>query len=293
MASRSTLVTGATGKLGRIIVRSLLSLGEPVRAFTRRPEIATSLFGKDIETAEGDFHDRASLDRASLDRAFTSIDRVLLLSPIGEGLVAQQQAVIDAALRNGVQRVVKISGSDWTIEPGGRSISGAAHAEVERHIAQSGLEWSALRPNAWMQVSLPAHIANIKAGHALVSAYGDARVGFVDARDIANVAIHQLLADQIGNKPLVLTGSEALSIRDVARIATRLVHHPIAVAEAPATSPGSTPLSFEQRAVREFMVLIREGLASQVTNTVPQLLGRAPRTVEAYLSEHLDVAAAA
>ncbi len=190
MASHSVLVTGATGKLGRIIVRGLLALGEPVRAFTRRPEVATSLFGKRVEIAEGDFH-----DRASLDRAFTSIDRVLLLAPISEALLAQQIAVIEAAQRNGVQRVVKISGSDWTIDPPGHSIAGAAHAEVERVLGASGLEWSSLRPNAWMQVSLPGHVANIKAGRALSSVYGDAAVGFIDARDIANVAIHQLLAD--------------------------------------------------------------------------------------------------
>ena len=287
MTWRSILVTGATGKLGRIVVRSLLALDQPVRAFTRRPEIAASLFGKDIEIAQGDFR-----ERESLDHALTSVDRVLLLSPIGEGLVAQQNAVIHAATRNGVERIVKISGSDWTIDPPGHSISGAAHLEVERLLAASGLEWSAIRPSAWMQVSLPGHIANVKAGHALNSAYGDARVGFIDARDIAAVAVHQLLADRAEGRPLVISGSEALSIRDIAGIAARLVHHPIAVVEAE-PSNASGPLSFEQRAVREFMVLIREGRASHVTVTVPRLLGRAPLTVESYLSEHLDVAAAA
>jgi uncharacterized protein YbjT (DUF2867 family) len=286
MARESILVTGATGRLGRIIVRDLLTLGHPTRAFTRRPQIATSLFGKNVEIAEGDF-----LDAGTLDRAFSSVDRVLLLSPISEHLAAQQQAVIDAALRNGASRVVKISGSDWTIEPEGRSISGAAHFEVERHLAASGLQWAALRPNAWMQVSLPGHIANVKAGKGLSSTYGDARVGFIDARDISAVAVNQLLAERVANGPLVLTGSEAITVRDIAGIAARLLHKPIVVTE-PVAGMASAELTFEQRAVREFMVLLREGRAAQITNIVPELLGRAPRTVEAYLAEHLERIAA-
>ncbi len=75
-------------------------------------------------------------------------------------------------------------------------------------------------------------------------------------------------------------------MRDIARIASRLVHAPIAVAEAAA--PVTPPASFEERAVREFMVLLREGRAAQVTDIVPRLLGRAPRTVEAFLAEQLE-----
>ena len=46
---QSILVTGATGRLGRLVVKRLIDLGQPVRAFTRRPEIALSLFGEKIE----------------------------------------------------------------------------------------------------------------------------------------------------------------------------------------------------------------------------------------------------
>jgi len=283
---QSTLVTGATGKLGRIIVRQLLAAGIPVRALTRRPEIAASLFGRRIEIAVGDFN-----DRDSLDRAFTSVDRLLLLSPISEALARDQIGVIDAAERRNVRRVVKISGSDWTIDPPDRSISGMKHAEVERRLDASPIEAVSLRPNAWMQVSLPRYVAQIKADQRLLAAFGDAAVSFIDARDIADVAVHQLLADRLEGGPLVLTGSSALSVHDIAGIAARELHRPVVVASE-ATPTASGPQSFEQRAVAEFLTLIGQGGAAATTSAVARLLGRAPRTVEAFLAEHLAAVAA-
>ena len=283
---QSILVTGATGRLGRLIVKRLLDLDQPVRALTRRPEVASSLFGPKVEIAHGDFG-----DRDSLDHAFTSVDRVLLLSPISDHLVRDQVAVIDAAERSSARRVVKVSGSNWTIDPPGRSISGSAHAEVEQRLAQSDLEGAVLRPNAWMQVSLPRHIANITSGHPLSSAHGDAPVGYIDARDIADVAVHQLLARWVERSPLVLTGGEALSIRDIAGLAARLAHHPVAVVPAGPRALATAPI-FEDRAVAEFITLIAEGRAAALTDTVSRLLGRAPRTVEAFFAEHLEAVAA-
>lgn len=281
----SILVTGATGKLGRLIVQRLLDLGEPVRAFTRRPDVADALFGDRVELAEGDFR-----DPLSVARALTGVDRVVLLSPIGERLAQDQIAVIGAAEAARVERIVKISGSDWTVDPPGRSISGAAHAEVERRLAASRIASVALRPNAWMQVSLPSQIARIKAGQALVAAYGDALVSFIDARDIADVTVQQCLAPELAQGPLVLTGAQSLGIGDVAKLASRITKRDLAVDAAP--SNGLAPLGFEQRAVAEFMVLLREGRAAATTSTVADLLGRPPRTVEAFLAEHLEPVAA-
>ncbi|MEK1869790.1 MAG: NAD(P)H-binding protein, partial [Ensifer adhaerens] len=129
MSERPILVTGATGKLGRLVVERLLARGQPVRVFTRRPETARALFGEAVQIAAGDFG-----DRAALDAAVRGVGRLLLLSPISTRLVTDQVAVADAAVAANVARIVKISGSDWTIEPPGNSISGEAHAAVERHL---------------------------------------------------------------------------------------------------------------------------------------------------------------
>lgn len=283
------LVSGATGKLGRIVTQLLVEQGVLVRVLARRPDAARDLFGNSLEIAEGNYDNPATL-RTALEGS----ERAFLLSPISEHLVAHQTAFINAAVAAGVQRIVKVSGSDWTITPDGKSISGDAHAAVERHLAAQPVESVALRPSAWMQVSLPLQITAAREGRPLFSAYGEVPVGFIDARDIAAIAVHQLLATSVELAPLVLTGGEALSINDIATLASQLLHRPVGVtAERPAgQTPPFPPDSFHGRAVAEFMVLIRSGAASGLTDTVARLLGRPPRTVAAFLAEHLQPVAA-
>lgn len=275
------LVTGATGRLGRLVTARLLERGARVRMFTRRPEAACGLFADRVEIAAGGFADGASL-RAALAGA----SALFLLSPIGERLAEDQIAASDAAAGAGVPRIVKISGSDWTIRPPGASISGEGHASVERHLRGLGVEHVSIRPNAWMQVALLATLRQAATGGVLSSRHGDALVSYVDARDIADVAVRQLLAPRLAEGPLVITGPHAVSSRDVAAILSRVLCRPIEVAES---GGGAAPLpgdGFEHRAVVEFGTLIAAGRAATVTGVLPELLGRAPRTAEAFVEEH-------
>ncbi|TKV72671.1 NmrA family NAD(P)-binding protein [Rhizobium sp. AU243] len=280
------LVTGATGKLGRRVVSRLLQKEAEVRVLTRRRDDALKLWGDRVEIAEGNFSDPASLKEAA-----RRIDRVFLLSPIGETLAADQGAVIDAALSAGVSRIVKISGSDWTIRNAARSISGAAHAEVERHLAESGIAHTVLRPNAWMQVALEPVVAALRKGEDVPSRFGNAAVSFIDADDIADVAVHALISSAPVSGTFVLTGGEALTALEIARIAARILHRPVGVSHnaAPAFSPHIG--AFEQKAIGEFGQLIRENLAASVNDIIQQTTGRLPRSVEDYLRARLAAAA--
>lgn len=274
------LITGATGKLGRVLTPKLIAGGHRVRVLTRRPEAAREFYGDKVEIAEGDFS-----VPASLPAALEGVSRVLLLSPISERLAEDQIALIDAARAAGVTRVVKISGSDWTV---GTSFSGDAHKRVEDHLAQSGLEYVAVRPNAWLQVSLAAVAAQIKRGEAIAARH-EAKVGYVDVRDIADVAISQLLALKVAAGPLVITGPDSLSIPDIAGLATRILGRPVGVSSAVAGLPPGVE-GFEAQIVKQFFVVIAQGGAAGLTDTVERVLGRKPRSVEAYFMEELGAA---
>ena len=285
--STPILVTGATGRLGQLVTARLLERHQRVRVFTRRPEIARTLFGNAVEIAVGDF-----ADRNALHAALAGTRTLFLLSPISETLADEQIAVAGAAAIEGGSRIVKISGSDWTIDPPGASLSGDAHAAVEWHLRGLNIEHVSIRPNAWMQVALLNTIRQAAAGQVLNARHGAARVAYIDARDIADVAVHQLLAPRIADKPLILTGSEAVSTRDIAAVLARILHRPIGVADS---AGAVTPLlgdSFEHRAVAQFGPLIAAGRAAMVTRAVPELLGRAPRTVEAFITEYFAADAA-
>ncbi|MDA5633321.1 MULTISPECIES: NmrA family NAD(P)-binding protein [Rhizobium/Agrobacterium group] len=280
------LVTGATGKLGQRVVSRLLQKQESVRVLTRRREDALKLWGDRVEIAEGNFSDPASLKEAS-----RGINAVFVLSPIGETLAVDQNAVIDAALSAGALRVVKISGSDWTIKNAAHSISGAAHAEVEAHLARTGIAHTVLRPNAWMQVVLEPVVAALQKGEDVPARFGNAAVSFIDADDIADVAVHALTADAAFAGPLVLTGGEALTGLEIARIAARILHRPVGVShDAVLAFPPDIGV-FEQKAIGEFGQLIRAGLAASVTDTIDRITGRQPRGVESYLRTRLAAAA--
>lgn len=276
------LVTGATGKLGQRVVSRLLQKEAKVRVLTRRGEDALKLWGDRVDISEGNFSDPASLKEAS-----RATDTVFLLSPIGETLAADQKAVIDAALSASVSRIVKISGSDWTIANAARSISGAAHAEVEKHLAGSGIAHTVLRPNAWMQVALEPVVAALRQGEDVPARFGDAAVSFIDADDIADVAVHALTASTSVSGALVLTGGEALTALEIARIAARILHRPVGISHHSASVFPPHISAFEQKAIGEFGQLIREGLAASVNDNIERITGRQPRSVEAYLRARL------
>ncbi|PSS59925.1 NmrA family protein [Ensifer sp. NM-2] len=282
----TTIIAGATGKLGQLIVRRLAALKQPVRILTRRPDAARRLFGESVQIAVGDFGDRTSLDTAVRDGA-----RLLLLSPISARLVTDQISAVDAAVAAGVRRIVKISGSDWTIDPPGHSISGDAHAAVERHLNSLALDTVSLRPNAWMQVSLANTVRQAIATDKVAAANPDAGVGYIDARDIADVAVDQLLADTVTGRTLNLTGPDIVSARQLADLLSTTLKRRFAVVEKPPLA-ASGDADFEHRAIAQFARLIAAGRAATTTDVVKSLLGRPPRSVAAFISEHAAAEAA-
>lgn len=117
--------------------------------------------------------------------------------------------------------------------------------------------------------------------------FGDAAVSFIDADDIADVAVHALTASTSVSGALVLTGGEALTALEIARIAARILHRPVGISHHSASVFPPHIGAFEQTAIGEFGQLIREGLAAPVNDNIERITGRQPRSVEAYLRARL------
>lgn len=279
------LVCGASGRLGQLLVPRLLARQARTRVFVRQAASAHALWGDTVEVAQGSFE-----DAAALGQALVGIDRLFLLSPISPTLAEQQLRVVAAARAAGVQHIVKLSGSDWTIDPPGRSLSGDAHGRIEQGLLAIGISHVVLRPNAWMQVGLSRIAADLRSGDVLRSQHLGAGVSYLDARDIADVAVEALLNPEAAQQrlgasgPWVLTGSQALRPQKLAEIASRLLGRPITAA-APVAAAAADP--FITQVHGEFFALMRAGHAAAVTATVRQVLGREPRTVEGFLAEEL------
>ena len=204
---------------------------------------------------------------------------MFLLSPITETLERDQKALIDAAAKAGVTRIVKLSGSDWTV---GTSASGDMHAAVEAHLTALP-EHVAIRPNAWTQVSLAPVIASLKAGGD-VPARHEAAVSYIDIEDIAAVALNQLLAARPAQGPLVITGPEALTYRQIADIATILTGRAVGLGP-PAAAPAHQ--GFEAGVVRQFYKVIAAGGAAGITRVVEEITGRPSLKLQDMLAREL------
>ncbi|GGZ73598.1 NAD(P)H-binding protein [Streptomyces bluensis] len=269
----TTLVIGATGTTGSRTAARLTAAGYRVKAASRH---ATPVPG--AQPVRFDWYDAAT-HAAALDGA----DRVYLIPPLGD---PDPAAVMLPFLRQartvGVHRAVLLSSS--AIPEGGPAVGTV-------HRALPGLfdQWAVLRPSWFMQnfTGTHAHAVSIREDGIIATATGTGRVGFVDAEDIAAVAVHALTDEHAPNTDLVLTGPEALSYDDIATITTEVTGRPVA----------HRPLSYEQMRDRlaalmplEFASMlagldraIAEGAEDRVTDTVQRLTGRPARTFRALL----------
>jgi NAD(P)H dehydrogenase (quinone) len=276
------LVTGATGSIGRHLVRRLRQDGAAFRALVRHQARGRAL---DCDFVVGDLD-----DPDSIAAALKGVDR-LFLNGIGaqpvdgeQPMIAQQRNAIDAAREAGVAHVVKVS--VWHARQGA-PLSQGAHWQIEQHLKASGLGWSLLQPSNFMQNFLGPG-AFTPDGH-LIGSYADTPVAHIDCHDIAACAAALLTRAHGEQAAFVLTGPQALTDAQIAdKISTALgravdrVKTPPDALAAAMKSQGLPPWFADDLAT-----LIRETVAgSQATptTTVQELTGHPPRTFDEFLA---------
>ena len=200
------LVIGATGVVGRHVVRQLSAAGHRPRALVRDPRRARQRLGDHAESFAG------TLDRPeTIEAALTGTDRVFLLTRQTSRQAEQECAVIRAAARAQVRHVVKLSvfrADDLSSLQVARQ-----HRLTERALEQSGLPYTILRPVFFMQ-----NLFGMLRHGAIRTATGHGRVAMIDARDIASAAVTTLTSNAHDGRTYTLTGPKALSFDEVASI---------------------------------------------------------------------------
>lgn len=262
----TTLVTGATGTTGTRTTRQLTAAGHRVKAASRQ---ATPIPG--AEPVRFDWY-----RPDTYEDALRGTDRLYLVPPVGDpDPAAVMLPFLHRARAAGVRRAVLLSSS---------AVPAGGPATGEVHQALPGLfdQWAVLRPSWFMQnfTGTHDHARGIREDGLLLTAAGDGRIAFVDADDIAAVAVHALLDDPAPNTDLILTGPQALSHDDIAALLTELTGRPVT----------HRHLTYEQMRDRlatrippEFAAMlagmdraIAEGAEDRTTDTVQRLTGRPP-----------------
>ncbi|MFZ3561795.1 SDR family oxidoreductase [Streptomyces sp. BH055] len=207
----SYVVTGATGKLGRLVVTGLLDAGVPaseIAAVVRDKDRAADLAGRGVELRVADYG-----VPETLADAFRAGDRVLLISGSEVGQrVPQHRAVIDAAKTAGVALLAYtgvLGGPDADFE------LAAEHKVTEQAILDSGLPYTFLR-NGWYHENFTDNLAPVLEHGAVVANAGEGRFASASRVDFAAAAVAVLTGEGHEKKTYELSGDEAWSLAEYA-----------------------------------------------------------------------------
>jgi uncharacterized protein YbjT (DUF2867 family) len=208
------LVLGAAGTVGTWVVRELSDQNTAVRAgvHTRAFDI------ENVETCHVDFNQPETLP-AALEDVHT-VFFVLPISFNGQAMLAATRNLIDTARSEGVEYIVKLS-TYGAAEEG--YVHARWHRRVEREIEQSGIAWTFLRPNTFMQSMLEDWEESIRKENAFYDSVVGPGYAPIDARDIARVAACALTEPGHEGKAYELTGPEALSWDEAAETLSRVL----------------------------------------------------------------------
>lgn len=274
------LVTGAGGTVGSEVVKQLESAGAKFRAAYHSQSKADGAKVRGLDAVLIDYN-----RPETLDAAFQGIEKLFLLSSSN---TQQELAAIDAAKRAGVKHIVKLS----VIGAEEEAFSFAKwHRAAEKAIEASGITWTFLRPNGFMQ-NLHNYMGDtIRSQGAFYSSTGDAKIAHIDVRDLAAVAVKALTEPGHEGKSYTLTGPEAVSYAEVASklsSATGKTINYVNVGDADVKSAltGSGAPEAYADAFLDLLRWYRSGDAANVTGEVKKLTGREPFTFDQYAQDH-------
>ena len=277
------LVTGATGSNGTEIVKRLARGQVQVRAMVRNLDRASAIALPHVEVVEGDF-DRPE----TLLTALAGVERAFLLTSSSEHAQAQQIAFVDAARQSGVAHIVKLSQFGADAHSPGRFQR--YHAAVEAALQASGIAYTLLRPNLYMQGLLNFR-STIATQNAFYAAAGDAKVSAVDVRDIAEVAVATLTESGHEGKLYELTGPQAPTHTEMAEGLSKALGRRVAFVDIPPEAMRDALLGigfpvWQADGLGEEYALYRRGEAAAVTSGVQDALGKAPRDFEEFARDY-------
>lgn len=278
-------VTGATGTVGSEVVRHLANKDVEIRLGVHHVEKAAGLLGARISVVPIDY---MSID--TLERAFEDVDKVFLLTPpVTDGRYMALRA-IDMMRGLHIQQVVRLSVYNAEQEPGVALTRD--HRTVELTLEDSGLPWTFLRPNLYMD-NLRAMASSIRDQGVIALPLNGSRISSIAASDIGAVVAEVLTTPGHTGKAYTLTGPEALSGDDYAAALSEASGHPVRyqpLTEEMLRQALSGKISEERLAqVLELNATYRAGQAAQVTDTVQQLTRRPPISLREWARQHANL----
>jgi len=285
--TETILITGATGTVGSEVVKQLSAKGENiiVKAAARSATDNTFENLNRVQVVQLDY-DKPD----SLAVALKGVDKLFLLTPFQSNMVDLTSNLVSEAKKAKVKYIAKQSVMGADAEPG--ITPGRLHRQAEKIIEESGIPFTFLRPNFFMQNFVNYYSNLIRSQGAFYTPAGDAKVSFVDVRDIAAVAVKSLINDnQQKGSAYNITGGEALSYGQAAEILSKAVGKKINyvnVTDQDARK-GMKDMSMDEWTIKsmiELFEITRAGYVSEISPIVEQVTGNKPITFSQFANDY-------
>jgi len=293
------LVTGATGTVGNEVVKQLVSSSDHnnivIRAAVHSQDKADKfkIYGKTVETVNMDYN-----KPETIADALNHVDKLFLLTLPAPDMAVYSNLLKEIREYNGnINHIVKLSSMAAAAEETGLgTIIGRIHREEEKIIEESKIPFTFLRPPAFMQNFITQFGYTIRTQDAFYVPAGDAKISFIDARDIAAVSVKALTSNdnqQYIGKAYMITAQEAISYRQAAEILSKQVGRRISYMDIPEEDARKAMKQNGMNdwlidAIMEFYSIIKAGHASKTTNEVEQIIGRKPISFSQFAKDYAE-----
>jgi uncharacterized protein YbjT (DUF2867 family) len=280
--SGTILVTGATGNVGGTIVNLLNDRGESVKAAVRTKAKAESLSQKGITLVFCDYQQPETFAAAC-----EGVERVFLLLLSLAAPPKKVMALVDIANQSGVRHIVSLSGMS-----AGYDQSLPAY-QVEQHIKQSGMGYTLLRPNWFMQnfhTSLSLR-ESIQSKRTFTVPTGNAMISYIDIRDIAAVATTALTEEGHNHQEYTLTGGQNLDHTTIAAVLSQAIGETVTFVDQ-TDEEMRMVLQHEGMPVQGIEIMsklyqsVRDGRSAVLSPDVSNVLGREPISFQQYARDY-------
>lgn len=295
---KKILVTGATGTVGSEVVKQLVSTStnKIIRAAIhskKRDDKIRQFADKGVEIVELDY-----TKPETMTNALNVVDKLFLQTlPIPDSIDICSN-IVKEAKKNDVTYIVKLSAMGADPQSGVTILR--LHGEEENIIRESGIPYTFLRPPAFMQNFITQFGQTMKSQNAFYVPAGDAKMSFVDVRDIAAVAAKLLTNSNEGekkyhiNKVYDITGQEALSYSQVAEILSNEIGKKISYVDVTedAAMKGMKEIGMNDWSIDiliELFRIIKAGYGIEITTTVERIIGRKPIAFAQFAKDYAEV----
>jgi len=277
------LLTGATGKTGSATAKALNERGIKFRALIRNEEKREEIESLGGEVVIGSIENKEAVDQSMVD-----IEAALILLPNSENQLSLEKQLVDSAKQAGAKRVVKMSSIEAT--PDATSPIPKLHLESEEYIKQSGLNWTMIKPNFYMQ-NLLASAGTIKDQGKIFLPMGEGKTGMIDTTDVGKVLAKVLSEDGHESMNHEITGPEILSFYEVAEIFSQGLGKQVDYVDVPLGAYKETLGQFLTNqwhldAVIDLFKGIADGGIEEKTDTYSELMGESPKSLSEFISEN-------